>query len=85
MSYGIGVKRTNDPYIKNAEQAIGHLSDMATPGNFLVEFMPFLEYIPDWFPGTGWKAKIRQFRQEGDDFLNKPYQATLKAIVRGCL
>lgn len=85
MSYGIGVKRTHDPLINSAEQAIAHLSDIATPGSFLVEFMPFLEYIPDWFPGTGWKASIRQFRQEGEDFLNKPYQAAIRAIVRDYL
>lgn len=82
MSYGIEVKRADDPHIKNAEQVIKHLSDMATPGTFLVEYMPFLEYIPEWFPGMGWKAKIKQFKKEMNDFLNKPYEAALQAIVR---
>lgn len=82
MSYGIEVKRVNDPHVEIAERTIAHLSDIATNGTFLVEYLPFLEYIPEWFPGGGWKARIKGLQQEMNDFLNKPFEAALQAIVR---
>lgn len=81
MGYGIEVQRTNDPYVKIAEETIAHLSDAGRPGSFLVEFMHLLEYIPEWLPGGGWKARIRKLRREMHDFMNKPFEASLKAIV----
>lgn len=82
MAYGIEVKRTNDPNVERAERAIGHLSDAAMPGTFLVDSLPFLEYIPEWFPGGGWKTRVREHKQEMNGFLNKPFDVALEGIVR---
>lgn len=43
--------------------------------------MPFLEYFSEWLPCGRWKIKIREYKQEMYDLLNKPYNA---ALVRSC-
>lgn len=32
-------------------QALSEFSAITTPGAFLVDMMPALKYVPDWFPG----------------------------------
>ena len=81
MAYGIKVECTNDPHVRLAENTIKHISEAGIFGTFLVEFVPFLEYFPEWLPCGRWKIKIRKCRQEMHDLLNKPYNA---ALVRSC-
>ncbi|TFY79222.1 hypothetical protein EWM64_g4794 [Hericium alpestre] len=33
-----------------------------TPGIFLADTFPLLKYVPDWFPGAGWKRKAKEWR-----------------------
>src|SRR5882762_3522926 len=51
MTYSIQVQPYNDPYIKIAEDAIGSISELLIPGAFLVDIIPILRYVPEWFPG----------------------------------
>ena len=54
MTYSINVRPYNDPYIKIAEEASRALSELFTPGAFieiLVDIIPILKYLPEWFPG----------------------------------
>lgn len=83
MTYGIKVEESNDPFVSQAENTINNLSRSILPGTFLAETFCWLRHIPEGFPGTGWKAKVRQLRSEMLDFLNKPYDAALEAIARG--
>lgn len=32
-------------------QALSEFSAITTPGAFLVDMLPALKYVPDWFPG----------------------------------
>ena len=81
MAYGIKVECSNDPHVRLAENTVKHTSEAGIFGTFLVEFVPFLEYFPEWLPCGRWKIKIRKCRQEMHDLLNKPYNA---ALVRSC-
>ena len=45
VAYGIEVLDTNDQYISVAEEALGNLSDACNPGSFLVDLIPFCEYL----------------------------------------
>ncbi|KAF8192945.1 cytochrome P450 [Pholiota molesta] len=52
VAYGIKVKDADDPYILNAEEALHGLAEAGIPGTFLVDFLPFLKYVPNWFPSV---------------------------------
>jgi hypothetical protein len=83
MGYGIKVEEENDPHVKLSEYTLTRLSQAILPGNFLVDTFYWLRHIPEGFPGTGWKAKVRAMRHEMQEFRDKPYQAALEAIVSG--
>ncbi|KAJ7692267.1 cytochrome P450 [Mycena rosella] len=55
IAYGIDVLPTNDPYIKLARESMEGLALGGVPGQYLVDAIPTLKYIPAWLPGAGFK------------------------------
>ncbi|KAF8157210.1 cytochrome P450 [Crassisporium funariophilum] len=83
LAYGINMQRSNDPYINLAEKAVASITVATAPGAFLVDLMPFLKYVPEFFPGAGFKKKARLWRKVQEDFRELPYLATVKNIASG--
>lgn len=44
VTYGIQVASENDPYISIAEKALEGMGQAASPGAFLVDFLPIRKY-----------------------------------------
>lgn len=82
LGYGIQVKHMDDPYIKLAQRAIGLLNDASGPGKYLVDVIPWLKYIPDWFPGAKFKRDAKEWRKVTEEFKESPFQATKQDMVR---
>ncbi|KAI8996324.1 CyP450 monooxygenase [Trametes punicea] len=53
------------------------------PTGALVNFIPWLRYLPSWFPGAGWQKKLSEWRSNSDALLNDPFDAGKAAIARG--
>ena len=60
LSYGFDDVETNVSLIHDAEILIKAFSEAALPGRYLVNNLPFLKYVPAWFPGAGWKRKSQE-------------------------
>ncbi|KAK0213681.1 cytochrome P450 [Armillaria fumosa] len=54
ITYGIDVNHDGDPYI---------LAACMNAGSFLVDVLPILRFIPDWFPGASFKCKAKEWRK----------------------
>lgn len=52
IAFGLRVKAEKDPILEIATVANDYMLQGAVPGVFLVDALPFLKYVPDWFPGT---------------------------------
>ncbi|KAF7789975.1 hypothetical protein EIP86_000923 [Pleurotus ostreatoroseus] len=72
--YGIQVLPKHDPYIDAAEEALVSLSEAGNPGNFLVDTIPALRYIPDWFPGARFKHLAKKWRQHTTTMIDLPFK-----------
>ncbi|RXW19597.1 hypothetical protein EST38_g6257 [Candolleomyces aberdarensis] len=83
MAYGIEMKAKNDPYVRMSERAMSGLVLSGTPGRWLVDVLPFLKYVPSWFPGAGWKRQAAVWREWQDDMRTKPYDVALANIENG--
>jgi hypothetical protein len=81
MAYGIEMKAKDDPYVRMSEQAISGLVLSGTPGRWLVDVLPFLKYVPSWFPGAGWKRQAAVWREWQDEMRTKPYDVAMAKIV----
>ena len=60
--YGFDVQDSRDTYIVQLEKAI-EAAEAFTPGRYLVEFFPFLRFVPAWVPGAGFQRRFAAARQ----------------------
>ena len=81
MTYSINVQPYNNPYIKIAEEAIGAITELLVPGAFLVDFIPILKYVPEWFPGANFQSKAAMMRKHAERIRNATFAATEELMV----
>jgi cytochrome P450 len=56
LVYGYRVTSNHDKWVEIGEQAGLNFQTVGKPGAWAVDMLPFLRYVPTWFPFTGWKA-----------------------------
>ncbi|CAE6462191.1 unnamed protein product [Rhizoctonia solani] len=81
--YGYEVTSANDHLVELVELALDHLCDAAIQGNFLVNTIPCLRFLPDWLPGTGWKKTAKAWSEEKDEMINAPFYWTKQRMTSG--
>jgi hypothetical protein len=81
MTYGINVQPYNDPYIKIAEEAVAANAMLLNPGGFLVDLIPILKYVPEWFPGANFQSKAAMMRKHAVRIRNATFAATEELMV----
>jgi cytochrome P450 len=65
--------RGPDPLVDLADKTMKDLGIAAMPGKWSVDVLPFLRYLPDWCPGTGFKATAREMKRNFERSAEKPY------------
>lgn len=50
-------------------------------GFFLVNLVPWLQYLPSWFPGAGFMNLAKEGYRKGMDMYIKPHEMSKKLIV----
>ena len=81
MTYSIDVQPYNDPYIKTAEEAMEAFTPLVVAGAFLVDIIPILKYIPEWFPGAKFQSKAAMMRRHAARIRNFTFEATEKLMA----
>ncbi|CAE6500445.1 unnamed protein product [Rhizoctonia solani] len=51
--------------------------------DFMVNFIPWLKYVPEWFPGAKWKRTIVEWRRLKERVMNEPYEWAKAQIASG--
>jgi len=82
VMYGFKIRPVNDPYIKIAEDGLGFVQGVI-PGSFLVDALPLLKYVPDWFPGAGFKKKAKLWGKGFHDSYDIPFEEVSKSFWKG--
>ena len=75
------VRPYNDPYVKIAEEALEAIGELLIPGAFLVDNIPILKYVPEWFPGAKFQSKAATMRKHADIMRNATFSATEELMV----
>ncbi|CAL1695172.1 unnamed protein product [Somion occarium] len=78
IAYGIEIKEENDVYIDIAEEAMQAFSACTNAGSFLVDLMPILKYLPEWFPGSDFKQLAKAWRVPVTAMLDRPFEFVKK-------
>lgn len=61
LAYGKKILSADDSYVVVAEKAIHGLLQACIPGTFWIDFLPFLKWIPSWFPGAHFKRHAEEY------------------------
>ncbi|CCM05472.1 uncharacterized protein FIBRA_07693 [Fibroporia radiculosa] len=75
LSYGFQHEDGIDHYINLADELAQITREALEPGRWLVDSLPWLRYVPSWFPGAHFKKWAYWARVRCDEFTNAPFEA----------
>ncbi|CAE6414109.1 unnamed protein product [Rhizoctonia solani] len=81
--YGYEVLSPDDSLFSAVEVATEGFVQALVVSNYLVNTFPWLEYVPQWFPGTAWKSKAKVWRNQKDQMINTPFEWTRNKMAAG--
>ncbi|KAJ8489883.1 hypothetical protein ONZ45_g13404 [Pleurotus djamor] len=81
-TFGISITSENNPYIKRARKAIEHFDNAFAASLFLVDSFPVSQYLPRWFPGTGFLKYADDARKDLRDMIDTPYAEVTEILRR---
>ncbi|KAF9064689.1 cytochrome P450 [Rhodocollybia butyracea] len=79
----ISVDDPYDPLLGLFEEAIQTVQEAAIPGTHLVDILPILEYIPNWFPGAGFKRTAASAKKAMEKMRNEPMEFVKRNMASG--
>ncbi|GJC87935.1 O-methylsterigmatocystin oxidoreductase [Colletotrichum liriopes] len=84
MVYGYSTEQfKKDPLLAMMTKVMEDFTRSAAPGAFLIDSFPALRFVPEWFPGAGWKKLAKQMAVELRDAVEKPYAFVESQIAEG--
>ncbi|KAK0479598.1 cytochrome P450 [Armillaria novae-zelandiae] len=83
ISHGYAIQEENDPFVKLAEETMDQFSLSTAPGGFLVNLIPILRHIPEWFPGAGFKRTAREWASTLNEFVEQPHNYVKREMAAG--
>lgn len=79
--YGIEIDHGDHEIVHDIREAVDSISEAFVPGKFLVDYIPWLEYVPAWFPGAGFQKKFAMWRAKQMVMKNKPFEMRNTSLV----
>ncbi|KAK7688870.1 hypothetical protein QCA50_007560 [Cerrena zonata] len=77
--YGIQITDVTNKHVQEAEAWGQSINQALEPGRFWVDFMPFLKYVPQWFPGAHFKRLVADWRQSMHNSRDGPFSEAKSA------
>ncbi|OSX58584.1 hypothetical protein POSPLADRAFT_1153082 [Postia placenta MAD-698-R-SB12] len=81
--FGRTITSWDDEYFQMTERAIHATTEAGSPAATLVDFVPFLKYLPSWFPGSAPIDKARSVRGIVRNMIDSPYENVKSAMCQG--
>lgn len=78
--YGIKVAEKNDRYIEIAEKAMQEATGAFSQGEFWVDSVPVLKYVPAWMPGAGFQRKAAQWKIHTTAIREAPWRTVAVSV-----
>ncbi|EJT97960.1 cytochrome P450 [Dacryopinax primogenitus] len=73
IAYGYELDGDNDLHLRHANMVIRDFSRACAPGRWLVDLIPILKHVPEWFQGGNFKKIARKWRSELDECYSVPF------------
>ncbi|KAI6006269.1 cytochrome P450 [Pisolithus orientalis] len=83
ISHGYCIQEGGDPLVDLAGKVLDDFAQYTAVGTFMVDRIPALAYLPEWFPGAGFKRKARESRVELHDMFNQSFEFVKEQMAAG--
>lgn len=84
MVYGYSINpHGRDPLLSLAARMNDNFSQACLPGKWMVDVLPFLKYLPDWLPGTGFKQIAKEYKAVNEALVEVPFDLVKQRMARG--
>nr|BAK09383.1 cytochrome P450 [Postia placenta] len=83
VTYGKSIADPHDELVTRAEEVIQYVALASVPGSFLVDFLPIMKYIPEWFPGAGFQRWASKGRRMVNEMMEGPWETIKKELRLG--
>ncbi|KAI1321957.1 cytochrome P450 [Xylariaceae sp. FL0255] len=84
IAYGYNAEpHENDILIDMVHKAMSRLGRAAVPGTFMVDIFNILKYLPEWAPGSAFKATAREWSAQLVDMVELPYAFVDRQLSHG--
>ncbi|THU84948.1 cytochrome P450 [Dendrothele bispora CBS 962.96] len=83
ITYGITSEEEKAYFVQVAEIANQSIIASVNHGSFMVDYFPFLKYIPSWFPGAGFKRKAAVWAKHVSDMNHDPWRLLKSSMANG--
>ncbi|TCD64629.1 hypothetical protein EIP91_003831 [Steccherinum ochraceum] len=83
IAYGYETKPGHDNMVTLINLALRQFAQVQKLGSFMVDVLPWLQYIPAWFPGAGFQTVAHKYRQTLTDAIDTPYHLVKDQVAAG--
>ncbi|TPX14009.1 uncharacterized protein E0L32_000403 [Thyridium curvatum] len=84
LTYDYTIKRDEpDPLVELVDRMMTEFSLAAAPFTWAVDFIPALQYLPEWFPGTSFKKTARKWKSSIHTVADTPYRSVQRQMESG--
>ncbi|KAK0496358.1 cytochrome P450 [Armillaria luteobubalina] len=83
IALGHRITSDDDIYLTLAREHTHSIDNSGPPGNSPVDFLPFLQYFPSWFPGTYFAQWARTWSRVPQTMHDLPYSDLIRDIEQG--
>ncbi|QRV90769.1 cytochrome P450 family protein [Ceratobasidium sp. AG-Ba] len=84
-SYGHDVPEGPDPLVELINSSLTTASLALSGSSYLVDYLPFLKYIPEWFPGSTFKSQAREWGALRRQSIDVPFQEARQKLGLGII
>ena len=79
--YGLDVYGPDEKYVSIAEKSMECFSAIFDPGRYLVHTLPWLRFVPVWFPGAGFQRDFAAWKPQVTAARDEPWEAAVEKRV----
>lgn len=80
--YGANTPVYNRGLVRDTDAFVSRLVKVLQPGRMWVGIFPWLQHVPAWLPGAGWKRHLQSIAKLRDNVISRPWKDTLSTVVR---
>ena len=79
--YGLDVYGPDEKYMHIAEKSMQCFSAVFHPGTYLVQTLPWLRFVPAWFPGAAFQRQFAAWKPQVVAARDLPWEAVVERKV----